>query len=184
MGIRERVISACRELTCLRGFYRLSIDELARRAGVSKRTVYRYFRSKEEIIEATLDAFMAEVYSEVECIVAHERDPGSIVMEIFKYVFGHGQFIVSPAGLHDLRRHYPHLWQKIDKFRTEKARDLLKVLMARSKKNNTDIDSRIVTAVIIASVQTVLSPDFILENGLTFEEAATQLSRLLLSCFI
>jgi hypothetical protein len=36
-------------------------------------------------------------------------------------------------------------------------------------------------AVILASIQAVLNPDFVLANNLTFEETARQLSKLLLS---
>jgi hypothetical protein len=45
-----------------------------------------------------------------------------------------------------------------------------------------DIDPRVLTAVLTAVIQNVLNPDFILENNLTFEETARQLS-LIFSTF-
>lgn len=46
-----------------------------------------------------------------------------------------------------------------------------------------EINPKIVSAVIIAAVDTVLTLDFILENGLTFEDAADQLRGLFMNIF-
>lgn len=183
MGIRDRIIEAYRELSLARGFHNTTMDELAARTRISKRTLYRYFRSKEEVIEATLDEFMADAGREVENILATEENPPTIMASVIKYFTSHGQFIITQQGLDDLRRHYPHLWQKIEKFRAERARSGIEVLMRKGGTAFWDVDPRIVTAVIMASFQAVLTPDFILKNGFTFEEAAKQLSKMLMGAF-
>jgi AcrR family transcriptional regulator len=179
--IRDRIIAAFRELALTRGFYGTTMDEVAGRAGISKRTLYRYFRSKEEVIEAVLDRFMADVSREAEEILDSDDSPTVLMTKIVKYLSSHGRFITSQRGLEDLRQHFPHLWQKIDAFRAQRARVTIDALL---KKGNTeilkDVDPRIITAVVVASFQAVLNPDFILENGLTFEETARQLSILLM----
>jgi len=182
LGPREKIIVACRELARTRGFYAVTVDDLAAAAGVSKKTVYRYFRSKEAIIEATLEDFMNKVAAEVDRIVQSEQETARIVSLVFKYLSSQGQFIVASQSLNDLRRYYPLLWQRIDGFRTEQARALIGVLLKRSEKESIkNLDPRIITEVILASIQVVLTPAFILENNLTFEEAAEQLSRLFFS---
>ncbi|MFA7078929.1 MAG: TetR/AcrR family transcriptional regulator, partial [Syntrophomonas sp.] len=164
--------------------YNTNMDELARQAGVSKRTIYRYFRSKEEIIEASLDVFMAQMALEVEKILEQEEPAPEMIAAIMKQLFTRGQFIINPAGLNDLRVHYPQLWKKIDDFRLERARVAITRYMQQSKNPALrEIDPRIVTAITLASIQAVINPDFILENGLTFESAATQLSKFLVASF-
>lgn len=185
MDIKERILLACRELSRSGGFYNINMDELASRAGVSKRTVYRYFRSKEEIIEATLDAFMAEAGVEIDRLLADKTDPALFVTNMFQYLSVNGQFIISPVGLEDLRKHYPFLWKKIDDFRTKRVENIIQMLITSCKNPIImEIDQRIISAVIIASIHSVLTPDFILDNGLTFEQTATQLSKLLISAFV
>ncbi|MGI5922292.1 MAG: TetR/AcrR family transcriptional regulator [Syntrophomonadaceae bacterium] len=184
MEIKDRIILACRELARPGGFYNINMDELAAHAGVSKRTVYRYFRSKEDIIEATLDAFMAEASAEVDRMLASETDPAKFVANMFKYLLTNGQFIINPAGLRDLRQHYPLLWQKIDNFRTKRVETVIEFLINNSHSSLLkEIDRRIISAVILASIQSVLTPEFILDNGLTFEETASQLGKLLIAAF-
>jgi AcrR family transcriptional regulator len=161
------------------------MDELANRAGVSKRTVYRYFPSKEAVIEATMYAFMAEVAKEADRLLQHETEPTCILSALLQYLFIHGQFVINPQSFNDLKQHYPHLWQKIDQFRMTRIRSILTHINSSSNRSlDKEIDPRIVTAVILASVQAVLNPDFVLANNLTFEETARQLSKLLLSAFI
>lgn len=185
MDIRTRILLACRDLALTKGFYNLNMDELARQAGVSKRTVYRYFRSKEEIIEATLDVFMEHMQSAMGSILVTQETPPEMIAAVMKEVFSHGQFIFNPATLNDLRVHYPHLWRKIDDFRTERARIMLGTFIERSENRSLqEIDPRILATVLLASIQAVLNPEFILENNLTFESTANQLSQFIITCLI
>ncbi len=184
MDIRERILIACRDIARVKGFYNMNMDELAQQAGVSKKTVYRYFRSKEEIIGASMDAFMLQTGEAIDDIMSRDDPLPELVAAAMKHLFTHGQFITNPAGLHDLRIYYPELWQKIDAFRMERIGGIVNSFIQQG--NNPvlqDIDPRIITQVILASVHTVLSPDFILDNGLSFESAATQLIKFLFASF-
>lgn len=57
MDISEKILAACRKLIEQKGFRGFTMDELALNAGVSKRTVYKYYKSKDEIIEKVIDVF-------------------------------------------------------------------------------------------------------------------------------
>ncbi len=185
MDMKDKIIAACRELARERGFNRINMDALAARAGLSKRTVYRYFSGKEAIIEATLDAFMNEVSLEADRLLLKTTDPVQILSGLLNYLFKHGQFVINPYSFNDLRVYYPRLWQKIDRFRLERLVSVLNLINhPKEAPAASQTDPRIVSAVIMASVQAVLNPDFVLANNLTFEETARQLSNLLLNGFI
>jgi TetR/AcrR family transcriptional regulator, mexJK operon transcriptional repressor len=53
---RVAILSAARELFLSDGFDRSSVDAVAARAKVSKRTVYDYFGDKQTLLEAVVDA--------------------------------------------------------------------------------------------------------------------------------
>ena len=44
----EQIINVARELFTTYGYKRVSMDEIAKCANVTKKTVYSYFKSKEE----------------------------------------------------------------------------------------------------------------------------------------
>jgi AcrR family transcriptional regulator len=51
---RQRVIDAAYECFWRAGYTRTSLDTIAARAGVTKRTVYSYFRSKDDLLAAVM----------------------------------------------------------------------------------------------------------------------------------
>ncbi|MGE5404717.1 MAG: TetR/AcrR family transcriptional regulator [Candidatus Saccharibacteria bacterium] len=185
MDIRERIIEACQELAQNRGFYNMSVDELAAKAGISKRTLYRYFRSKDDVIEASIDLFMHDVAAEAERVLGTTEDPVTIVSTMMAYVYTRGNYIVGPQGLYDLQRYYPHFWKKIDDFRVERITAIIAVVLAKNPAGMiSEIDPRIVTSVVLSSIQAVINPTFLLENNLTFPYAITQLSKLLINALL
>jgi AcrR family transcriptional regulator len=184
MTIKERIMAACRELAREKGFYRMTMDELAARSGVSKRTLYRYFRSKEDILEATIDSFMAEVAVAADHLADTTREPEDFLHSMLQQFFNTCQFIMNPVTLNDLRTHYPNLWHKIDSFRLDKIKVIMGYWFNQSNQATyTDIDPRIITAATMSCIQAVINPEFIINNGLTFEAAARQLSRFLSAAF-
>ncbi|HOB11570.1 MAG TPA: TetR/AcrR family transcriptional regulator [Syntrophomonadaceae bacterium] len=182
MGINQRIISAVRQLTTERGFKGWTMDELSAQAHISKRTLYRYYSSKEELIAAVIDDFLASMSSKADELIASGSAPQQIIRTLLAHLLDQGKFIISARSLEDLRLIYPHLWDKIDAFRTEKIRIIIDyIIRTNSNSPVSDIDLRIFSAVVTASIQAVVNPDFILENGLTFEEVSAQLIRFLLA---
>src|SRR5689334_1438921 len=52
---RTRIVNAAEDLFYAEGFYSVSVDAIAERAGVTKRTLYYHFASKNELMAAYLD---------------------------------------------------------------------------------------------------------------------------------
>jgi AcrR family transcriptional regulator len=55
--MRRRIVDAAYESFWRLGFRRASVDRIAERAGVTKRTVYAYFRSKDDLLAAVLQRY-------------------------------------------------------------------------------------------------------------------------------
>jgi AcrR family transcriptional regulator len=52
--VQQRIVAAAYESFWRSGFKRTSVDAVAARAGLTKRTVYAYFRSKDDLLAAVL----------------------------------------------------------------------------------------------------------------------------------
>ena len=53
---RERVLAAAAHLFCHSGFAATGVDSIIARAGTAKATLYKHFKSKDELIDAVLEA--------------------------------------------------------------------------------------------------------------------------------
>lgn len=73
--------AAARELTLERGFDAVTCEEIAERAGVSPRTFFNYFASKEEAVVGIEPAFLESLVEEVEDHPASE-DPFTVLLAI------------------------------------------------------------------------------------------------------
>jgi AcrR family transcriptional regulator len=54
---RRRIVEAAYESFWRSGFARASVDSIAERAGLTKRTLYSYFRSKDDLLAAVLQKY-------------------------------------------------------------------------------------------------------------------------------
>lgn len=61
--MQRRIVDAAYESFWRLGYRRASVDSIAERAGVTKRTVYAYFRSKDDLLAAVLQRY-AELAAE------------------------------------------------------------------------------------------------------------------------
>jgi AcrR family transcriptional regulator len=59
--VRDEIARAAWDLFGCRGYEAATVDEIARAAGVSRRTFFRYFSSKEDVVVGTSDALAEAV---------------------------------------------------------------------------------------------------------------------------
>lgn len=170
MEYREKIIAAMKEMAFIRGFSRVTVDELAGRTGISKRTIYRYFDSKNEIVSAVLEDFMSAVEMKVQQVLDSPYDPVKKIENVVHVVSQSAMLIQSPA-LYDLQKHYPGLWDKIEQFRAQKVQLVFeKIITDNIQDNFRAIEDKIFTTALLASIKAVINPSFILENNLTLKE--------------
>ena len=56
----QQIITAARDLFCMHGITRVKIEEICKKAGVSRVTFYKYFKNKWDIAETVIDAMFDE----------------------------------------------------------------------------------------------------------------------------
>lgn len=67
---RDAILDAAGLLLGRFGFHKTTMDDLAREAGVARRTLYLHFRSKDEIFLARIDRVVARLLVEMRAIAA------------------------------------------------------------------------------------------------------------------
>ncbi|HBV96543.1 MAG: hypothetical protein JL50_16825 [Peptococcaceae bacterium BICA1-7] len=171
MDMRERILAGFKKLSYTEGFHGATVDELSSRTGVSKRTIYRYFKSKEDMVDAVMSEIMARTEERVDRAMASSKKPVEKVMEAIRMVALNSE-IISPAIMRDLQKYYPHIWDKLECFRSKKVQLFIDMLINGNRDGYfREIDPRIFTASLLASIRAVLIPGFILENNLTLDKA-------------
>ena len=79
-----------------------SAAEVAAQAGVSKGTVYLYFRTKEEIFLALFSHHLSAIFNQIQAIQFHDQSPNVLSDRILSYLERHPIFMPLAAMLHSV----------------------------------------------------------------------------------
>lgn len=91
---RERLLAAADELFYREGVQSVGIDRIVQRAGVAKASLYNLFGSKEELVQAYLDARHATTRAQVERALTRFRTPRERLLGVFD---AQGQIFTDPG---------------------------------------------------------------------------------------
>lgn len=92
------------------------MDDLAREAGMSKKTLYVHFTSKEELLQAVLERRTGEVEEQLRMIV-NSTDPFPKKFRHLAHFVHEKLSAISPRFLDDIRRHAPECFRIVEEFR-------------------------------------------------------------------
>jgi AcrR family transcriptional regulator len=83
--VRAEILTAAAELFRARGYRATTLEELARRLGISKKTLYGHFRSKEDLLAAIFHRTMSLVEDGLAAIRASRAAPAEQLREVIRH---------------------------------------------------------------------------------------------------
>lgn len=111
----DEVLDAALELFMEKGFAATRVDDIARRAGLSKGAVYLYFPSKEAVLEGLVRrAIIPIADTALEALRNYEGDPRIIISMVIKMVgnrFSDPRILAIPKVVFREVLGFPHLAQ-------------------------------------------------------------------------
>lgn len=109
----DEVLDAALELFIEKGFAATRVEDIAKRAGLSKGTVYLYFPSKEAVLEALVRrAIIPIADSALGALAEYEGDPRIIITMVIKMVgkrFSDPRIVAVPKVVFREVLGFPHL---------------------------------------------------------------------------
>src|SRR5215472_2739698 len=73
---RQQILDAARRCFARQGFYETSMQDVFREAGLSAGAVYRYFKSKDELVQAISATVLDRMAAAIDGALAEEPVPG------------------------------------------------------------------------------------------------------------
>ncbi len=117
--LQERILLKGDELFRRYGIRSITMDDIAKQLGVSKKTIYQHFPDKDELVIEMTKLNIQRHFDEVEKCCG----PASInaVAELFAVNNSVGEMIRSfnPIMFYDLQKYHPKAWLKFREFRNK-----------------------------------------------------------------
>lgn len=114
---KMRILQQARAHFMAHGYCQCTMDDLARELGMSKKTLYAHYESKEAIMEDVLDGIFTEVRAAADALLADRRLGFTEKLHRFTDGMTKRFTSISPQLLRDLQRFAPHLYQHIEDLR-------------------------------------------------------------------
>ena len=112
-----RILDAARVHLFTYGYSAFTMDDLAAELGMSKKTLYVHFPSKDALVEAILSRFVAEVRSSADALFTDKTLSFTAKLHRFSEAMVQRFTRMGPHVFRDLQRSAPHIYRKIEELR-------------------------------------------------------------------
>jgi AcrR family transcriptional regulator len=176
-----KIMEAASERFMDAGLYKVTMDEIASDLRMSKKTVYKFFPSKEVLLKAIVQSMMRRIESEVQAIIFSDKPFEEKLTSILTFV-GNTVGKLSHPFMRDIQRFAPGLWKEIEIFRREKIFSKIYKMLRQARKEGVfreDLDIDLFYLVLVTAMQGIMNPQVLSQQPFSAEEAFKGIFRIL-----
>jgi AcrR family transcriptional regulator len=116
--MEELIRNKAKELFCSFGLKSVSMDDVARQCGVSKKTLYQHFGDRQALLASIVDSLLAEhAQAALQC----RNKAQNAVQELALLLQGPFALLASVNGsfFYELEKFIPQAWEQLRRYRSE-----------------------------------------------------------------
>jgi AcrR family transcriptional regulator len=161
MDQKERILKGAEELFFRYGIKSVTMDDIAKNLGISKKTIYQSFSDKDEVVHTLMALKLKEDQQNIRAI---SENSGDIIEEIFVMMKHMGVMFsqINPNAFYDLQKYHPKSWDLMKAFKEDCIERLLEDAMQKGIKDGIirpDINTRIMTKLRMEEVEMGFNPN-------------------------
>ncbi len=112
--VRENILIKSEKLFRSRLYSSVSTNDISKAVGISKKTLYKFFRSKEDILRVMIDSTTTQVNARLDRIYQnHEENFIQRVVECLSYIHEMHKNITPQKLMRDIQRNAPSAWMDV-----------------------------------------------------------------------
>ena len=153
------------------GVRSFTIDSFSKRIKMSKKTIYKFFPTKENLICAIMHFIFNRINSAFKEVMHEEPNPAVQFIKIMETIAKFaGRTPVNKVS--ELKSLYPEIWKEIESFRLSHQDDFYTILRNAQKQRlaRDDINMKSASIVYINTINSTFQPEFFLKNDLPIRE--------------
>ncbi|MFD2822291.1 TetR/AcrR family transcriptional regulator [Lacinutrix iliipiscaria] len=110
--MREKIIHVASDLFITYGFKSVTMDDIANKIGISKKTIYQHFDNKTMLVEAVTVSLFEFISEGINEIVKQEKNPIEETFDIKRFIMEHLKDEKS-SPQYQLQKYYPKIYESI-----------------------------------------------------------------------
>jgi AcrR family transcriptional regulator len=132
--MKDKILETSNELFLNLGFKSVTMDEIASKLGVSKKTIYKYFANKTELVAAVTHYMFDTVSCGIDGICELKMNPIEEIFSIKRFIMQHLKDEKS-SPQYQLQKYYPKIYASL----TQKQFDVMQVCVLNNLKKGIEI---------------------------------------------
>jgi AcrR family transcriptional regulator len=174
LELKERILIAAREYFFTNGFSKVTMEEFAHTMGMSKKTIYKFFPSKDDIVKAITREQLVVINNRCESF----RNNSSMkfidrIKSTISYLITEMQKM-KPQFYIDVQRTMPELWKEVDNFRHEKVTNDFALMVQQGIDLGifrSDVNAQVFVLMYSSALQSIVNPEALSHLPLNLSQA-------------
>ncbi len=179
---KKKILLLARKKFFADGFLKTSMDELASEFHISKKTIYKHFKSKDDLLFQVVQDFTQTVTDKIFEIMKLEDNP---VVKLVNSLFLLQNTLqqMSLKYLNEIQKHKPKLLNYMEKFRRENLEKVIYQTIQEGKKKGifNSINPELTFQIFYGAIVNVIATDFLIKHPITIDDAIDQTFDILLN---
>lgn len=173
-SVSDLILRKFEELIQVFGIKPITIDMIAEKCGISKKTVYKYFHSKHDMVAVIINNILDQLADAMAEIDVSVDTPAVKLERLFGSLYNLIGSISVPM-LHDIQLGYPEINSRVEEF-IDSHREMIRRSIAYGIECGDfypDINPDVATELAVSGAERIINPDYILKHNLTIEQTIT-----------
>ena len=113
METKQKILDQTFDLIMKYGIRSVSMDDISRGIGISKKTIYQYFDNKKSLIKEVIENYIKKDETDITSIINKAEDAIDEMLQVAKHVL---VFLrsMSPSMMFDTQKYYPQIWKIVE----------------------------------------------------------------------
>jgi AcrR family transcriptional regulator len=171
--IKDKILTEAELLFMRYGFKSITMDDVARELGVSKKTLYQFFSDKNDLVNQCVEHYL-ETMNTMCCSVVEnkELDAISVMLQISEQMNAMIRQI-NPSSMFDLKKYFKPAWDKLEADRRSFIKRVIQdniLLGVKKGLYRKDLNADTVSRIYIYLVGFLTNPDNYDQEGMDIKE--------------
>ena len=161
MEIKERILETAQGLFFKYGIRSISMDDIAKELSISKKTIYQYYKDKDEVVHMLMQKKMGVDQKRFHDI---SKASANVIEEMFN-MMGHMRNVIgqmNPSAFYDLQKYHSDTWKLFKEFRENHIVLMVEEMLTRGIKQGylrPDIHPKILARLRVEQVEMSFNPN-------------------------
>ncbi len=171
MEPKEKILAGAEALFMKYGFKSITMDDIARELGISKKTLYQFFEDKNDLVNQAIENHIQCDKQNCGKLLDGHFDPIEFLFEISKSITTNHRK-VNVAVLFDLKKYFKPAWDKLENFKSDFINSQMLHNINKGKElglYREDVNTELAAKLYVHSVEFMMRPDLYQEISTDFQ---------------